>query len=116
MPLIPTWLKVNPSEILSRLAVRSSVRSLGGVDSAAGAYSLSELLERSYRVLPVDAGIRDADTLLESGGALSGDLLVALVDVGLDHDADDGGLTLTELLSNDGGNLGLVAMVLVGVT
>ena len=82
---------------------------------APGAHRLGEVLERRDGGLPVDAGVRDADALLEAGGALGGDLLVALVDVGLDHDADDGGLSLAELVGDGGGHLGLVAVVLVGV-
>jgi hypothetical protein len=38
--------------------------------------------------------------------------LVTLANVGLDHDTNDGLLTLTELFANDLGNLGLVSVVL----
>ena len=62
---------------------------------SADADSLGEILEDRHRVLPVDAGICDADTRLESGGALGRNFLVALVDVGLDHDTNNGLLTLT---------------------
>src|SRR5690606_32140955 len=48
-------------------------------------------------------------------GALGGDLLVALVDVGLDHDADDGVFALAQLVGDDLGDLGLVVVVLLGV-
>lgn len=76
---------------------------------------LSELLEGRDSGLPVNAGIGDADALLERRGTLSGNLLIALVDVGLDHDTNDGLLALADLVGNDLGNLGLVAVVLVGV-
>lgn len=79
------------------------------------AHRLGEVLERRDGRLPVDAGVGDADALLEAPGPLGGDLLVALVDVGLDHDADDGILALAELVGDGGGHLGLVAVVLVGV-
>lgn len=86
-----------------------------GVDLATGADGGGEVLEHGNGGVPVDAGVGDGDALLERGGALGGDLLVALVDVGLDHDADDGLFAFPELLADDGGDLGLVAVVLVGV-
>lgn len=72
-----------------------------------------EALEDVNRALPVDAGVGDADSLLQRGGALGGYLLVAFVDVGLDHDADDGGLTGGELLADNLCDLGLVSVVFV---
>lgn len=42
--------------------------------------------------------------------------MVAFVDVGLDHHANDGGLAFPDLVTDNLGNLGLVAMVLVGIT
>ena len=47
--------------------------------------------------------------------AFLGYLLVALVDIGLDHDGDDAGLALAQLVGNDLCDLGLVAVVFVGV-
>lgn len=82
---------------------------------AAGADGGGEALEDVDGGVPVNAGVGDGDALLEGGGALGGHLLVALVDVGLDHDANDGLFALAELVANDGGDLGLVAVVLVGV-
>ena len=75
----------------------------------------SKVLQYSDGVLPVDAGISDGDTTLEGRRTLSGDLLVALADVGLDHDTDNCLLTLTELISDSLGDLGLVVVVLLGV-
>lgn len=62
---------------------------------SADADSLGEVFEDRHRILPVDAGIGDTDTRLESGGTLGRNFLVALVDVGLDHDTNNGLFTLT---------------------
>lgn len=82
---------------------------------SAGADSLREVLEDSHRILPVDARIGDTDTRFESGGALGGNFLVALIDVGLDHDTNDSIFTLAQLVGNNFGNLGLVVVVFLGV-
>jgi hypothetical protein len=74
-----------------------------------------KILENRDGVVPVDAGIGDADALPQSSGAFGRHLLVALVDVGLDHHTDDGSLALAKLVGDDLGNLGLVAMVLIRV-
>lgn len=76
---------------------------------------VGEVIEHSDGALPVNAGICDGDALLERAGTFGWDLLVALVDVGLDHDGDDAGLALAELIGDDLCDLGLVAVVLVGV-
>lgn len=86
-----------------------------GVDLSALTNSGGEVLEHGNGGVPVDAGVSDADTLLEGGGALGRDLLVALANVGLDHNTDDGLLALAELVTNGLSDLGLVAVVLVGV-
>ncbi|KAI9151568.1 hypothetical protein HJFPF1_08775 [Paramyrothecium foliicola] len=85
------------------------------IDLTTGAHGGGEVLEHGDGVLPVDAGVGDADAALERRGALGGDLLVALVDVGLDHDTNDDLLTLAQLVGDDLGNLGLVVVVLLGV-
>lgn len=80
-----------------------------------GADSVGEVLEHSDGVLPANASISDTDTALEGSRTLGGNLLVTLANVGLNHDTDDGLLTLTELVTNNLGNLGLVLVVLGGV-
>ena len=75
-----------------------------------------KVLKRGDSCVPVDASVGDGDALLKAARTLRRHFLVALVDVGLDHDADDGSLALAELLGDGGGYLGLVAVVLVGVT
>jgi len=65
--------------------------------------------------IPVDTRVGDADTGLQASRALGGHLLVAFANVGLNHDADNGGFTSPELVGDASCNLGLVAMVLVGV-
>lgn len=74
-----------------------------------------EILQHGDSVVPVNARISDADAALQAGGSLLGNLLVALVDVGLDHDTNNRFLALTELVTDDLGNLGLVVVVLLGV-
>lgn len=88
----------------------------GTVDVASLPNCGSQIFKHGDGAVPVNAGICDADTLLQSGGTLRWYLLVTLVDVGLDHDTNDGLLAFAELVSNNLGNLGLVAMVFVGVT
>ena len=75
-----------------------------------------QVLERVDGALPVDASIGDGDTLLQAARALRWDLLVALVDVGLNHDTDDAGLAVANLVGNVLCYEGLVAVVLVRVT
>jgi hypothetical protein len=75
-----------------------------------------KVLESVDSTLPVNASIRNGDTLLQAAGALRWDLLVALVDVGLDHDTDDASLAVADLVGNVLGYEGLVAVVLVRVT
>jgi hypothetical protein len=75
----------------------------------------SKVLERAHGGVPVNACIGDRDALLEAAGALRGYLLVALIDVGLNHDTNDAGLAVANLVCDVLGNLRLVTMVLVGV-
>lgn len=77
-----------------------------------GADSVGEILKHGDGVLPANASISDADTALEGSRTLGGNLLVTFADVGLNHDTNDGLLTLTELVTNNLGNLGLVLVVL----
>jgi hypothetical protein len=87
-----------------------------GIQASSHAHRLGELLENLNGSLPVNAGVGDTDTLLEAGWTLLWNLLVALVDVGLDHDTNNGTLAGADLVTNDLGDLWLVAVVLVGVT
>jgi hypothetical protein len=77
--------------------------------------SFGQIFESADGRLPVDTCVRDGDTLLESCWTLSRNLLVALIDVGLDHDTDDGLLAGAELITNGLCDAWLVAMILVGV-
>jgi hypothetical protein len=78
--------------------------------------SSGKVLEHRDGALPVNTGIGNGNTLLESAGTFSGYFLVALVDVGLDHDGNDAGLSFTDLVRDDLGDLRLVAVVFVGVS
>lgn len=88
----------------------------GGLTALLG--SLGKTLENLAGASHVNAGISDGDTVLEGSGV--GDtnvhLLVALADVGLDHETGDALAASGDLLSEISGNLGLVLVVLVGVT
>lgn len=88
---------------------------LSGFGGASGTNTISEVLQDLDGGLPVNAGVSDADTLAQAGGTLGGNLLVTLVDVGLNHNTDDGILALTELVRDLLGDQRLVAVVLVGV-
>ena len=75
----------------------------------------SEVLEHVDCGFPVNARIGDGDALLKAAGTLRWDLLVALVDVGLDHDTDNASLAVANLVRDFLCDLGLIAVVLVGV-
>ena len=78
-------------------------------------YCVGKLLEDLDRHVPADTCVGDADALLESRWSFGGHLLVALTDVGLDHHTNNGSLPFPDLITNHLGDLGLIAMVLVGV-
>lgn len=88
---------------------------LGRLDSPTSPDGFSQVLKNVDGHLPADTGIGDTDTLLQTGRTLRGHLLVTLVDVGLDHDTDNGVFTLAHLLGQLLSDKGLVAVVLVGV-
>lgn len=89
---------------------------LGFLEDATGANTISQILQGINSHLPVDAGVSDTDTLKQVGGSLWGNLLVTLVDVGLDHNTDDTRLTLAQLVRDLLSNKGLVEVVLLGVS
>jgi hypothetical protein len=74
----------------------------------------SKVLKNSDGAFPVDAGVGNGNAL-QTTGPLGGHLLVALVDVGLDHDTDNARLSVADLVRDVLGNNRLVAVVLVGV-
>lgn len=76
----------------------------------------SKVLEYTNGGVPVYAGIGDGDALFQPAGALRWDLLVAFVDVGLNHDANDARLAFAELVRDSLRYLGLVAVVFVRVS
>lgn len=78
-------------------------------------HRLSKLLQHLNRRLPANTRIRNTDALLEVLGSFGRDLLAAFIDVGLDHDADDGGLAGAELLADGEGDFRLVGVVFLGV-
>lgn len=76
----------------------------------------SKVLEYGYGALEINAGIGDRHTTLETTRTLWWYLLVALVDVGLDHHANNAGLTFADLSGNVLGDEWLVSVVLIGVS
>lgn len=78
-------------------------------------HSRCKILEDGDGTLPVNASIRDGDALLEATGALGRHLLVALIDIGLDHDTDNAGLAIANLTGDVFRNQRLISVVLVGV-
>ena len=78
-------------------------------------YSIGQLFEHLGSRVPIDAGVCDTDTLLEACRSFWRDFLVAFVDIRFDHDADNGGLALAELVPYCLCYLRLVLMILQGV-
>lgn len=75
--------------------------------------SSSKVLKRLNSGIPIDASISDGDALLKTARALGWNLLVTLVDVGLNHDTDNASLAVADLVSNVLCYKGLVAVILV---
>lgn len=78
--------------------------------------SIGKILEDIDSRVPVNAGVCDGDTLLKGARTLCRHLLVALVDVGFDHDSHDASLALANLVGDGLGHLGLISVVLAGVS
>lgn len=76
---------------------------------------IGELFQNFNCSFPVDAGVSDTDTLLQAGWTLWRDTLVALVDVGFDHDADDTRLAIPKLVADDLRDLGLIPVIFVRI-
>lgn len=68
------------------------------LDLSSGSDALGKVLEDIDGCLPVDAGVGDTDTSLEARRTLGRNLLVAFVEVRLDHDTNDTVLAGAKLL------------------
>ena len=77
---------------------------------------ISKLFKDFDRRLPVNASVSDANTLLQAGWALRRDFLVALVDVGFDHNTNDTSLAFPKLVADYSSDLRLVPVVFVRVS
>lgn len=86
-----------------------------GLQGSSSSDSLGELFQHFHGRVPVDTCICDADTLLETRWPLRGDLLVALGKIGLNHHAHNTCLSFPDLIANHLRDLGLVAVILVGI-
>ena len=87
----------------------------GLLDEPPGPHRLGQHLQHLDRRLPADTRIGDAHALAQPGGPLDGDLLTALEQIRLDHDADNARLAAAQLLAHTARHQGLPAVVLVGV-
>ena len=74
-----------------------------------------KILKHGNSAVPVNACVCYRDTLLEATGTLRWDLLVAFVDIGLYHYADNARLAFADLVTDALGHKGLVAVVLVRI-
>jgi hypothetical protein len=110
LPLFDLYIKLPPVVVSSMYTVGSTLLRPSFFDGG------GKVLQGVDGGIPVDARISDGDTLLKCAWTLRRDLLVALVDVGLDHDGDNTCLTLADLLRDNLGYFGLVAVVLAGIT
>lgn len=77
---------------------------------------IGQLAQNLVGSLPAYAAIGDRNTVFQTLFALRWDVLLTFVDVGLDHDTDDLVFTVGNLFANNIVHLGLVSVVLVGVT
>lgn len=77
---------------------------------------IGQLSQNALGVLPADTCVGDGDCVFEARFSFLGHLLVAFVDVRFDHDTHDGFFTGGNLGGELVGDLGLVLVVLLGVT
>lgn len=75
-----------------------------------------EVFENSRSGFPIYTGVGDRNTLLQSARTFGWYLLVTLVDVRFDHDADNAGLAFADLVGDLFSYYWLVLVVLVGVS
>ena len=97
--------------------IRSSIRRLG-FDLPSRSHRICQLLQHFDRAVPVHTRIRDADSRLQrcQTAAISWRrLLVAFVDIRLDHDADNAFFARSQLVTDDLRDLRLVLVVLLRV-
>lgn len=86
------------------------------LDGPSRAHAVGQVLEDGDGGLPVDASVGDGDALLQGAeAARRGHLLVAFVDIGLDHDAHNTVLALAQLVRDGLGDERLVLVVLLRV-
>lgn len=63
----------------------------------------------------MNTSVCDADALLQSTWTFCWDLLIAFVDVGFDHDANNACLTGTDLFREGCSDLGLITVIFIRV-
>lgn len=78
-------------------------------------HSFSQLLKHLNRGIPVNTRVRNGYSALQACRPLGRHLLVALMQMRLDHDTDDPVLTFAELIANGLRDFGLVFVVLLRV-
>ena len=100
--------------LLGRTFLMGAVQTIGllSLDLSSRTDCICELFEDASCGVPVDACVSDGNTLLQrSETASCRNLLIAFIDVGFDHDANDAVLAFAELVADRLRNLGLVAVV-----
>lgn len=94
----------------------NSIGAVGSLLGASGAHSIGELFKHFHCRIPINASISNRHTLLQCCETTSSwGLLVALIDVRLNHYANNPRLAFTDLIANDLCDLGLVLVVLLRV-
>jgi len=87
-----------------------AIHTIGGLPSRS--HRRSELSQYHDSVFPVNAGIRNTDALLQSRRSLGRNILAALIEIALDHDASDETFTSGNLSGNRVCDLGLIIVIL----
>jgi hypothetical protein len=93
-----------------------SVDTICRLQLSAVANGRSKLLQDSHGGFPIYAGVCDANPLLQTARSFRWHFLVSFVDVRFNHYAYDAVFSGSYLVCNCLGNLGLIAVVFIGVS
>ena len=99
-------------------SIRRAVRRALRFDLSPCSHGICKLLEHLDCAVPIHAGVCNTHTFLQGSQPTpigSWSLLVALVDVALDHDANDAVLAVAQLVADDLSHFRLVLVVLLRV-
>lgn len=79
-------------------------------------HRVCELRKHNDRRLPVDAAVRDTNALFKGHWFFGRHPLAALMNVGFNHHANDSLFALSDLVTNDLSNLGLIAVIFLRIS